>query len=409
MFSNGEPFNAAAVKYSLERVIDPKRKLYDKAVWEKFLDHVEVVNEYVVRIVTKSPYPIMLEKLAYDAVMVPPKYTEEKGDDYLNANPIGTGPYRMVDWQQGEEIVLEYQKNYWGKEPAIKKIIFRIIPEDAVATGELITGGVDVIMALKPDQVQTIENSEKAMIVTAPSNTVHFIQMDGDGRAGPTPFQKLEVRRAVYHAVDREAILKNVKQGLGYVLHGPLHPSYYQYDESVKNIEPEYNPEKAKKLLAEAGYPNGFTAEISAYINKEQVEAVQGYLRKVGIETKFNWFGADEGTLIKLRNSGKVKDMGMYSWATNISDADYFLPYWLAYGNDRNYNNDKELSDWLIEAGKIMDPQKRFDLYKKVQYRVVERAYWLPLVGDVAVCGANKNLNLVLAGEYPRFCLSSWK
>ena len=407
-FSNGEPFNAAAVKYSFERVIDPKRKLYDMPNW-KFLDHVEIVNEYMIRVVTKNPYPILLEKLAYDAFIYPPKYTEEKGDNYVNLNPIGTGPYRLVEWKQGEDIALEYQKNYWGKEPAIKKIIFRTIPEDAVSTGELITGGVDVVLALKPDQVPTVEKSKTAVLLTSPSNTVHFIQFDGDGRAGPTPFQKLEVRRAAYHAIDREAILKNVKLGLGCVLHGPLHPLYYQYDPSVKDIEPEYNPEKAKKLLAEAGYPNGFTAEIWAYINKEQVEAVQGYLSKVGIETKFNWYGADEGALIKLRNSGKVKDMGVYSWATNISDAEYYLPYWLSYGNDRNYNNDKEVGDWLVEAGKTMDQKKRLELYKKIQFRVVERAYWIPLVGDVAVVGVNKDLNLFLVGEFARFWLSSWK
>jgi peptide/nickel transport system substrate-binding protein len=238
---------------------------------------------------------------------------------------------------------------------------------------------------------------------------VHFIQFDSIGRAGESPCQKLEVRRAIYHAIDREAIIKNVKQGYGVMLNGPLYPTYFAQDPSVKAIEPQYDPEQAKRLLAKAGYPDGFEAELSAYEQKEVYEAVLGYLRKVGIKTTLNWYGADIGTLIKLRNAGKVKDMGAYSWGANIFDPDYFLPYWYTLNVEKNYMNDADIDRWLAEAGAIFDQTKRAELYSQVQHRIVEKAYWVPVFGEVAVFGVNKNLNFSSIGEYPKYFKCSWK
>jgi len=389
--------------------LDPKRKLYDKARWDKIIDSVEALGDYTVRIKTKKPFPIMLENLAYDAAVVPPKYIEEKGDAEFGEHPVGTGPYRFVSWKRGEEIVFVRNEAYWGPKAAIKNLIFRIIPEPAVSTAELITGGIDVVGKLDADHVKSIEKSKNAGVIRSLSNRVHFIQFDSIGRAGETPFQKIEVRRAVYHAIDREAIIKNVKQGYGVMLHGPLYPTYFACDPSVEKIEPKYDPEKAKKLLSEAGYPNGFDAELSAYEQKEVQEAVQGYLRKIGINTKLNWYGADISTLIKLRNAGKVQHMGAYSWGSNIFDPDYFLPYWYELNVEKNFMNDKEIHEWLAEAGSIFDEKRRAELYSKVQHRIVEKAYWVPTFGEVAVFGVNKNLNFSAIGEFPKYFNCSWK
>jgi len=407
-FHNGEPLNAAAVKYTMERVLDPKRKLYDKPVWEKLIDHAEVIDDYTVRIITKKPIPIFLEFLT-GANILPPKYTEEKGDAYVGEHPIGTGPYRFVSWKRGEEIIFKAYDNYWGERPTIQNLVFRIIPEPAVSTAELITGGVDVVCKLGSEQIRTVKKSKKAKVLQSKSNRVHFIQFDSIARAGESPCNKLKVRQAIYHAIDRKAIIEKVKQGYGVMLHGPLYPTYFGYDPSVEKIEPKYDPEKAKKLLAEAGYPNGFKADLSVYEQKEVYEAVQGYLRKIGIITKLHWYGADIGTLIKLRNAGKVKHMGAYSWGGNIYDPDSFLPYWYTLNVSKNYMNDVDIDRWLSEAGSIFDQKKRAELYSKVQHRIVEKAYWVPVFGEVALYGVNKDLNLVTVGEYPLCYRSSWK
>ena len=139
------------------------------------------------------------------------------------------------------------------------------------------------------------------------------------------------------------------------------------------------------------------------------MEAIQGYLHKIGIDTKLNWFGADVGTLVKLRNAGKVKYMGMYTWGTPIWDADGILPYWLNYGEPKNYNNDKEMGDWIVAAGRTLDKNKRLELYRKIQRRVIERAYWFPVFSEVSLYGIHKDLNFVTLGEFPLYFKCSWK
>ena len=407
-FHNGEPFNAAAVKYTMERVLEPERKLYDKPVWEKLIERVDIIDDYTVRIITKKPLPIFLEHLT-GANILPPKYTEEKGDAYVGENPVGTGPYKFVSWKRGEEIIFEANDQYWGEKPAIKNLIFRIIPEPAVSTAELITGGVDVVCKLGSEQIKTVNKSKKAAVLKAKSNRVHFIQFDSIARASKSPANMLKVRQAIYHAIDRQAIIDKIQQGYGVMLHGPLYPTYFGYDPAVEKIEPKYDPEKAKKLLAEAGYPDGFEADLSVYEQKEVYEAVQGFLRKVGIKTKLHWYGADIGTLIKLRNAGKVKDMGAYSWGGNIYDPDNFLPYWYTLNVTKNYMNDADIDKWLSEAGSVFDQKKRAELYSKVQHRVVEKAYWVPVFGEVALYGVSKDLNLATVGETPLIFKSSWK
>ena len=408
-FSNGEPFNAEAVKFSFDRGLDPERKLYTKPQWDRIIESVQIVDDSKVRIITKKPDPILLNRLASYSFMVPPKYIKEKGDAYFGEHPIGTGPYKLVNWKRGEEIILEANKDYWGNPPNIKKLQFRKIPEAAVSTAELITGGIDVIPRILSDQVPTVEKSAKAKIESKPSSRVFFLQVDADGRAGKTPLQDLKVRRAVYHAIDRKAIMRDVKRGYAEMIHGPLSKIYFGYDPNMEKIEPEYNPEKAKKLLAEAGYANGFDAEISAYDEKQIVEAIQGYLLKIGIKTRLNWYGADLGTLIKLRNAGKVKDLGMYSFGPKVFDADIFLTYWHHSTMAPCAAKRKELDNWLDEASGTFDIKRRQELYSKVQRYIVENVLWVPILSDVCLYGVNKNLNFAAIGEFPQFHKCSWK
>lgn len=408
-FSNGEPFNASSVKYTLERVIDQKRKLYDRAVWHKIIDRVDIIDNYTVRIITKTPYPVLVKRLSTKAPMIPPQYTEEKGDAEYGEHPIGTGPYKLVSWKRGEEIILTRRDDYWGSLPAIKTLHFRIIPEQAVAQAELISGGIDVFTNLPADQAATVKKSKRATIYAPITKRIYFLVLDGDGRGGPTPFQNLKVRQAVYHAIDRQTLADVVDRGFSKVANGMIFERSFGYDPSIKNLEPEYNPEKARQLLAEAGYPNGFKAQFSGYVGKTVMEAVQGYLRKVGIETTLNYYGADTGTLIKLRNAGKVKDFAMYSWGLNIYDAEATLPYWFGYRVSKNYNNDRQLGDWIDEASQTMDPKLRAELYLKIQHRIIGNAYAVPLLFNGRIFGINKDLNFVSVGEYPLFTQCSWK
>jgi peptide/nickel transport system substrate-binding protein len=259
------------------------------------------------------------------------------------------------------------------------------------------------------DQVPTIENANQCVVFKSPSTRIHFVQLDGDGRGGATPMQKLKVRRAIYHAINREQIVKEVKKGFGNVSYGPVPFMMFGFDPAIKDIEPKYDPEKAKALLAEAGYPDGLEIEFSGYLEKTVLEAIQGYLLDVGIKSKLNWYGADLSVLVNLRNAGKVKDMAMYSWGTTVMDAEGFLPYWLAKGSAKSYNSDPLVEGWLVEEAQTFDQEKRKALFKKIQQRMVEQAYWVPIFVEESLYGINKNLNLVSLLETPLFYQSSWK
>ncbi|MBI3626216.1 MAG: ABC transporter substrate-binding protein, partial [Candidatus Rokubacteria bacterium] len=163
-FHNGEPFTAESVKFSFDRVLNPEQKspIRGNFTWVKSVD---IVNDYTVRIVTQKPYPLIQEILTFGNFgMVPPKYIKEKGDAHFARNPVGTGPYKFVEWRKGEQSVLEANEQYWKGAPAIKTIVFRVIPETATQIAELLSGGVDILRAVPPDQISAIGTSGVARV-----------------------------------------------------------------------------------------------------------------------------------------------------------------------------------------------------------------------------------------------------
>jgi ABC-type transport system substrate-binding protein len=159
-FQNGEPVNAQAVKFSIDRVLDPAQKSYLRDRF-KGITSVQVVDDLTVRLKTEKPNPVLLERLTNLAI-VPPAYVKEKGDVFIAKNPVGSGPYRFVEWARGQRLVVEASPTYWGQQPAVKTLVFRPIPEVATAIAEMMAGSVDFIRLVPPDQIPAIEGSGKA-------------------------------------------------------------------------------------------------------------------------------------------------------------------------------------------------------------------------------------------------------
>src|SRR3990170_751481 len=182
-FHNGEPFTAESVKFSFDRVLNPEQKspLRGNFTWIKSVD---VVDEHTVRIVTTKPYPLIQEILTFGNFgMVPPRYIKEKGDANFAKHPVGTGPFTFVEWRKGERTVLEANERYWKGAPAIKPLVFRVIPETATQIAELLSGGVDFIRAVPPDQIPAIKASGQARVTATKILRVAYLQMDGDADA----------------------------------------------------------------------------------------------------------------------------------------------------------------------------------------------------------------------------------
>src|SRR5882724_13045468 len=186
-FHDGTPFTSKDVKATFDRVLDPVKKMTARGNHAK-IKTVEIVDDYTVRFKTDGPYPLFVERLTAQ-VMQSEKVIREKGHDFMQENPIGTGPYKLVKWSRKQEHLLMRNDDYWGAKPAFKYVKVRIIPEKATEIAELLSGGVDIIKAIPPDQMDVINKSGVARTATSPILRTAMLQLDQSGRAGANPFQ----------------------------------------------------------------------------------------------------------------------------------------------------------------------------------------------------------------------------
>src|SRR5205809_2700863 len=292
-FHDGTPFTSKDVKATFDRVLDPVKKMIARGNHAK-IKTVEIVDDYTVRFKTDGPYPLFVERMTAQ-VMESEKVIREKGDEWMQEHPVGTGPYKLVKWARKQEHLLVRNDDYWGPKPYYKYVRVRIIPEQATQIAELMSGGVDIIKAVPPDQMDVIDKSGQARTTTSPILRTAMIQLDQAGRSGANPFQDRRVRLAANLAVDVDSIIKHVLNGLGDRVATTVNPMAFGFDASIKPYKQDLA--QAKKLLADAGFPNGF--EVGFLRGQPVVEpgviqtsaAIVADLVKVGIRTKARMIG----------------------------------------------------------------------------------------------------------------------
>jgi peptide/nickel transport system substrate-binding protein len=414
-FHNGEPFNAEAVKFTLDRILNPATKSVTRGNFT-WIKEVKVIDDYTVHLITAKPFPAAAEFLTL-AYIVPPKYLKAVGDEEFSRKPVGTGPYKFVEWKKAEYLTVEANEHYWKDSPKgmpkIKIIVFRTIPETTTQIAELLSGGVDIIRNVPPDQIPVIQSSPNARISATKILRVNFLMLDSSGRASQTPLMNQKVRQAIAYAINVDEMLKEILGGYAERTATGVNPLHFGFDPSIKPYP--YDPERAKKLLTEAGYPNGFEITLNTYSGSitsvdQMADAITGYLAKVGIKVKRRHI-QDVGLWTSSNKEGKLEGMLYYSWGSNsIFDADALL-YALAYSKEPlSYVRDKELDTLLDEARSQIDPQKRLDLYAKIQQRMHEQVYWVPINVQYTIEGVNKKLNYEASSdEMMRVYSASWK
>ena len=211
-FHNGEPFNAEAVKFSIERQLTHPKSRAKAALGP--VERVEIVDEYTVNVVSKGPFPVLLARMTYagsgSVVMLPPKYVAEKGDDFA-AHPIGTGPFKFVEWVKGDRVTLEANPDYWRAKPKVQRVTFRFIPETATRIASLLNGETDIIENIPPDQVDRVAGSPNATVgKTSDGMIVAYYQFD---TRADSPVKNVKVRQAISHAIDWDTIVKDLLRG----------------------------------------------------------------------------------------------------------------------------------------------------------------------------------------------------
>src|SRR5437867_4174289 len=393
-FHDGTPFSARDVKATFDRVLNPENKLTARGNHAK-IKSVEVVDDLTVRFKTDGAYPLFVERLTAQ-VMQSDKVIREKGHEWMQENPVGTGPYKLVKWAKKQEHLLLRNDDYWGPKPAFKYVRIRIIPEQATQIAELISGGVDIIKAVPPDQMDVINKSGHARTSTSPILRTAFIQLDQAGRSGKNPFQDRRVRLAANLAADVDSIIKHVINGLGDRTATVINPMAFGYDPSVKPYKQDL--EQARKLLAEAGYPNGF--EVGFMRTQPVVEpaliqtsdAIVADLAKVGIRTKARMVG-EVGPFTNLVRDSKADPMFEWSWGyASVFDADAILYDVMTCNQPYSYYCNPALDDLVIQGRSTLDAKKRTELYARAQRLIHEDAAFLYKWGLRGVWGISNRI-----------------
>jgi len=394
-FHDGTPFTARDVKATFDRVLNPENKLTARGNHAK-IKSVEVVDAETVRFKTDGPYPLFVERLTAQ-VMQSEKVIKEKGHEWMQDNPVGTGPYKLQKWSKKQEHLLVRNDDYWGPKPAFKYARLRIIPEQATQIAELISGGVDIIKAVPPDQMDVISKSGQARTAISPILRTAMVQLDQAGRAGPNPFQDKRVRQAANMAVDIDSIIKHVINGLGDRTATTINPMAFGYDASIKPYTQDLA--QAKKLLADAGFPNGL--EVGFLRGPANVEpgviqtsdAIVADLVKVGIRTKQRTIG-ETGPFTNMVRDNKADPMFEWSWGYySVFDADAILYDVMTCNQAYSYYCNKALDDLVIQGRSTLDSKKRQEIYTKAQGLLKDDAAYLYKWGLRGVWGISNRID----------------
>lgn len=404
-FQNGEPFNAAVAKFSIERCKTHKQSQYKYMVPD--YDAITVVDDYTLRYKTKAPTPemlIMLESIA----MVPPKYFSKwdaKDWTHLNHNPVGTGPYKFIEWVKDDHLKMVANEKWWGGKVDFPEVVIRPIPEDATRVAALVSGEIDVCWGVPIPDIPRIEKNKGTYVSRVQSQRAIYmmfdIHSDKGGKAPemqpgfptgkPNPFKNFKVRKAVAHAINIDEIIKYVMEGSAYPASQIISKHVDGYNPNIKRAK--FDPELSKKLLAEAGYANGFKFNFDCpndrYINDQSVtEAIAHQLTKIGL--KPNVVAQPKAVFFPKLNRYEsplfLAGWGTLSWQGTFNG--FFKKKTGAVGrNNRGRYDNPEMEKRIDAANSEMDDKKRQELRAKVAEDIYATYFVIPLYYQENVYG----------------------
>lgn len=379
---NGDPFTAHDVEFSFARYNDPELNAPGSSSLA-LLDTVEATDDFTVRIVTTQPNAAMLSN-AYGLRVVPRAHVEKVGADEFASNPIGTGPFKFVERTQGVEVVMEAYEDHWRGKPAISRLVFRPIPEASTRIAALQNNEVNWIAAVSVDRVAGLEEDDNLVIASRGGQGIY----GGLDTLDTEPLKDVRVRHAINHAVNVKSIVEDLLVGLAVRLPSVLFVASPGFDE---NMEPyAYDPDRARQLLEEAGYPDGFDLELSiirgyqaAQKLPEIGEAIAADLREVGINCTMQELDPAAGS--DLYEQGEYQ-FYLYAWGSAHESGRHILT--LLHSEVRGYYYQNEEADALIEKYMAaLDDAERKVVGKELNEFFYEEAPWLFLYQEPDIYG----------------------
>ncbi|MFP4179918.1 MAG: ABC transporter substrate-binding protein [Spirochaetaceae bacterium] len=365
-FHNGSEFTADDVIFTWER-----GKGSEITYREDFqaVSEMEKIDDYTVKAVLEEPNSMMLLQMNEHWGILSKEYHEEVGEEGYIQEPVGTGPFQFAEWSRGDRIVLEANKDYWQSEyPKVDRLVYRPISESSTRVAAIQNDDIDIISGLAPEQADSVEAMSGVELITYPKDRVYYVTFNNMTTGVDTPIEDKLVRQAMSYAIDYDAIIDNIFNGRAERTAGFVVPGNLGYDESVEPYP--YDPEKAKELLEEAGYPDGFEMEMAGpsdtYINFEDVlQAVAGYWEDIGIEIDLQFM--DSGRFWDQQANRELPPLFGDSWSSSTGEAFPRLVGSVG-GKDASYAAwfDQKLVDLVKEVQRTPDQEERAEVYREI-------------------------------------------
>ena len=396
-FHDGEPFNAAAVKFSLDRLVDPQTKSPLAGLFRS-VTAVTAVDEQTMRITTSAPAPFLPRILAYHAYILPPRYVQKNGDLGLARHPVGTGPYQFVAWVKDDHLEMTANPNYWGGRPRIDHVIVRVVPNEASRLAELLSGSAQLINLVPPEEFGPIQRSPRAKLVSAPSASLYYVLFNLVNIASNRPLADKRVRQALNYAVDRKTIIDTIMRGVGDQFATFCTAAAFGCDASIAPYP--YDPDRARVLLKDAGFANGFDMTIATSSggypgDRDITLAVADQLGRVGVRAQV--VVADLGLIL---SEATQKKLPQDAWFNRITDVFGYagrasvtlfhstravVPMWVP-GN-------KQFDGLLDGAETTLDENASKEMYRRAELLFKDEAPAMALFTAPNVYGLSRNLN----------------
>jgi len=394
-FHNGEDLTAEDVKFSLDRVRTDESLVENSRF--ATIKEVKVVDDTNFEIVTNDPDPSLLNRLAMMGGSILPKdYIEENGIDHFLQNPIGSGPYEIVEYQADNQLILKKFANYFDPEAVdFEEAVLRMLPEAATRVNELITGGVDLIQEVPPSEWERVNNNEGTRVIDANSSQVMVLIVNQNDKF---PTADLKVREAIDYAIDDQALVTNLFQGKGTPVRTSITPGTMGLNEELYDTY-RYDLEKSKQLLEESGYGNENPLELTfqvpqgRYLMDSDIgQVIAGMLEEAGI--KVNLEILENSKYVEVRNSGKNEALMLAGYGNSMFDP--YLPldtfYSTRYPERIGYNN-PTVDDLLDKAMSNMNEEERMNQYKEVQAIIAEEIPYIYLYQEQYFTATNEKVD----------------
>jgi peptide/nickel transport system substrate-binding protein len=406
-FHNGAPFDADDVAYTLSFMADAANKAMQQSL-VRWIERVEKRDARTVRIVTKGPFPAAIAMLAAPMVAIfPHEYYARVGQRGMNAAPIGSGPFRVVEHALGKAITLERNPDYFTggpkSRPAIDRVAIRFVSDAQTRVAEMVSGGADLDMYVARDQAEQLRDIEHLQIVAGDTLRYTYLALNTLASTPAPALRDPRVRRAIVHAIDRDTIVSELVGGGARVLHVVCHPAQFGCDDS-RAPRYAYDPRLARQLLSEAGYPAGFSLDLSAIADarhRNSIEAIIGYLAAVGVRARPRSYQST--ALLDRLRSGRIA-MAYTTWgSSSVFDVSASTSRYFEHTAD-DVTRDAEVRDLLVRGDSATDAAARSDSYRRALGLIAERAYAVPLYSQPVYYVANKDLVFTAyTDEIPHF------